>query len=448
LSGWEWVWLTRRELTAAFAPFVLAGMVFRLGGALAAIGAGTLIVAVGFGWPWSRRHLLASVGAERRTRRLLAAITPLAPGAWSGRLPKVRQLRATPAGEVADVLLPAGAAMGDVSAMTERLAVTLGLHSVTTLPDPALAGPLSLHLRTRDPLTGDGLPWPPRDAERVNVWEPVPIGVDEDGRDLSLPLVGHNLLIGGEPGAGKSVALSLLVAAAALDPDTDLHLFDGKLVELAPCTPVAATTAGVDTAQAVEVLAHLDHQMDARYRALLTAGARKITPGLGWRVQVVVVEELAHYLTTGSKDTRARFTELLRDLVSRGRAAGVVVLAATQKPGSEVISTSLRDLFGFRLALRCSTPAASNTILGSGWASTGSDPPRPSESQDNEFAEAFSRSERGAVTYLLDGGHQGEGDQRHPKHSKAKLRARLRVGGDARRVVIRSPGDQSRPERA
>jgi S-DNA-T family DNA segregation ATPase FtsK/SpoIIIE len=48
-----------------------------------------------------------------------------------------------------------------------------------------------------------------------------------------------------------------------------------------------------------------------------------------------------------------------------------VVLAATQKPASDVIPTSLRDLFGFRWAFRCSTPQASDTILGSGWASQG-----------------------------------------------------------------------------
>ena len=35
--------------------------------------------------------------------------------------------------------------------------------------------------------------------------------------------------------------------------------------------------------------------------------------------------------------------------------------------------TALRDLFGFRLALRCNTPQASDTILGQGWASAGFD---------------------------------------------------------------------------
>jgi S-DNA-T family DNA segregation ATPase FtsK/SpoIIIE len=35
------------------------------------------------------------------------------------------------------------------------------------------------------------------------------------------------------------------------------------------------------------------------------------------------------------------------------------------------VPTALRDLFGFRLALRCNTPQASDTILGQGWATLG-----------------------------------------------------------------------------
>ena len=73
------------------------------------------------------------------------------------------------------------------------------------------------------------------------------------------------------------------------------------------------------------------------------------------------------------KAQRQEFAELLRDLVARGRAAGVIVCAATQKPGTDVVPSALRDLFAFRLALRCTTPQASDTILGQGWASNGAD---------------------------------------------------------------------------
>jgi S-DNA-T family DNA segregation ATPase FtsK/SpoIIIE len=106
--------------------------------------------------------------------------------------------------------------------------------------------------------------------------------------------------------------------------------------------------------------------MDQRYLQLLGQQLRKIPPGTG--LHVVVVDELAHYLTWPDKKPRDAFTDTLRDLVSRGRAAGIVVIAATQKPAADIIPTSLRDLFGYRWALRCTTNAASDTILGTGWA--------------------------------------------------------------------------------
>jgi S-DNA-T family DNA segregation ATPase FtsK/SpoIIIE len=86
---------------------------------------------------------------------------------------------------------------------------------------------------------------------------------------------------------------------------------------------------------------------------------------------VIACDELAFYLTAEDRKQRTRFAELLRDLVARGRAAGVIVIAATQKPAADVVPSALRDLFGFRLALRCTTPQASDTILGQGWASLG-----------------------------------------------------------------------------
>ena len=46
-------------------------------------------------------------------------------------------------------------------------------------------------------------------------------------------------------------------------------------------------------------------------------------------------------------------------------------MEATQRPSADIIPTSLRDLFGYRWAFRCSTEASSDTILGHGWASKG-----------------------------------------------------------------------------
>jgi S-DNA-T family DNA segregation ATPase FtsK/SpoIIIE len=122
---------------------------------------------------------------------------------------------------------------------------------------------------------------------------------------------------------------------------------------------------------AIGVLKDLCAEMDRRYATLLAAGLRKIKSGGEFGLHVVAIDELAFYMRGGKREERTELTETLRDLISRGRAAGIIVIAATQKPSSEIIPTFVRDLFSFRMALRCTTPEASDTVLGQGWASQG-----------------------------------------------------------------------------
>jgi DNA segregation ATPase FtsK/SpoIIIE, S-DNA-T family len=154
-------------------------------------------------------------------------------------------------------------------------------------------------------------------------------------------------------------------------PSWRLTLFDPKLVELAVWQGSAARLVGPNVEEAIEVLKQLIGELDDRYRHLLANRARKVTQGDGLPLHLVGVEELAYFTNGPDRKAAQAFSTLLRDFVARGRAAGMVTVATTQKPSADVVPTFLRDLFGFRWALRCSTPQASDTILGSGWASEG-----------------------------------------------------------------------------
>ncbi len=268
------------------------------------------------------------------------------------------------------VRVPRGSSAAHLEKAAETAAAAMGLAGLRVTRDRANAALCTVAVVQRDPLAAtEPLPWPLADAAAFSLWEP--IGVDEDGRQVTLRLPERNVLLGGEPGAGKSAALSLLVAAAALDPGVKLWLLDGKRVELAAWAPAAERLVGPDVAEAADMLDALRAEMDLRYAQLLAWGRRKVSPDDGLGLHVVVIDELALYLATGERKARDRLAESLRDLIARGRAAGVVVLAATQKPSSDVVPTSVRDLFGFRWALRCATRVASDTILGSGWATEG-----------------------------------------------------------------------------
>jgi len=84
------------------------------------------------------------------------------------------------------------------------------------------------------------------------------------------------------------------------------------------------------------------------------------------------VDELAfHTSVVGTSAQRAAFSTAARDVVARCRAAGIVPVMATQRPTSDVVPTSLRDLFSLRCALRTTTKTSSDVILGDGWARQG-----------------------------------------------------------------------------
>ena len=317
------------------------------------------------------RRFLGRLLHRSSVRRHLEAAFHALPGVLSEKRPRIVKITRTAFGDRVDLVLWRGTSIDDLGKVEAVLAASLGVRQVRCVVNAAKRNLVTLAITRRDPFDESALRFPLLDAQRTSLWDPIPVGVDEDGDVVSLSLPERNLLLGGEPGAGKSVALSLLVAAAALDPEVDLWLFDGKVVELVAWSACARVSVGHDVRRAITVLEELTAEMDARYDELLRRNLRKVTRAEGLRLHVVVIDELALYVAGTDKRSSLRFAELLRGLVARGRAAGIIVLAATQKPSTDIVPSTLRDLFGFRWALRCATRDASDTVLGAGWASEG-----------------------------------------------------------------------------
>src|SRR5215218_799143 len=158
-------------------------------------------------------------------------------------------------------------------------------------------------------------PWPLTSAERLSLWQPIPVGVDEDSTQVTVTMPEGNLLLGGEPGAGKSNVLQLLVAVGALDPSVRLTLFDPKLVELAVWQGSAARLVGPNVEEAIEVLKQLIAELDDRYLHLLANRARKVTEGDGLPLHLVGIEELAYFTNGPDRKAAQAFSTLLRDFV-------------------------------------------------------------------------------------------------------------------------------------
>jgi S-DNA-T family DNA segregation ATPase FtsK/SpoIIIE len=332
------------------------------------VGSGVLVILLGL--PDLRRALARQLINERREARLRYVFWYCNIVGRGGHLPNLTDVKIIPAGRIYHIELPIGLYKESLEKRLPELAVAFNAAAIRIGVSETGARHVEMTVTYGDAFRRS-FPSPLLGYKSCSLWDPIVIGVGEDGGTVSMSLFEHNLLIGGEPGSGKSVALSSIVAAGALDPTVHLVLLDGKEVELSLWLDVAGQFVGRSQEDATRVLEEVQAEMDDRYRGMAATRRRKIDRSGNDGLILVVIDELALYLRGGEKALRDRFADLLRDLIARGRAAGVIVVAATQKPSHDIVPTYIRDLFAYRLALRCTSPEASDTILGQGWASQG-----------------------------------------------------------------------------
>lgn len=182
-------------------------------------------------------------------------------------------------------------------------------------------------------------------------------------RDLR---AGPHLLVAGATGAGKSVALNAVLLSLLRHGSEDVRLamIDLKRVELTAYAnmphlvrPVATTRHG-----ALQLLTLIAKRVEARYKLLEKHGLRQwselraVMPGRAYLV--LVVDELGDLLAD-QPNTLALFIRIAQ----LGRAAGVHIVAATQRPDSRIISGVLKAQFPIRLAFAMASATDSRVIL-------------------------------------------------------------------------------------
>jgi DNA segregation ATPase FtsK/SpoIIIE-like protein len=321
--------------------------------------------------PATRRVLVECLARAHWRRRLEQALGHVAHDCFADRRPIVGRVRRSAVGVGCELHLRPGSAPSHVERAAEHLACALGVGEVRVERVKHDASVVALHVVTRDPFGGGPIACPWAGAAETSLWSPLPLGEDELGRPVPLTLVERNLLAGGEPGSAKSNLLQQIAAVTALDPEASLWCLDPKVVELARWAGVAAGVAGPDVTEAIGVLQTLADEMATRYSYLKQRRTRKITKEDGLGLHVLLVDEAMIYLTDPDKKVAAEFAALLRSLVALGRAAGIIVVLATQKPATDVLPSSVRDNIAIRCAFRCTTKDHSDTILGAGWATNG-----------------------------------------------------------------------------
>src|SRR3954451_7936362 len=128
----------------------------------------------------------------------------------------------------------------------------------------------------------------------LSIFDPVHIGIDEFGEPKRVPLIERNMLLGGDPKAGKSGLLNAIVAHAALSLDCKRVLLDGKRLELGQGKKCAELFVGPDIGAALRLLKRLQTMMDNRYDYLEACERRKIIPGGVFLAYLLAIDEIAY----------------------------------------------------------------------------------------------------------------------------------------------------------
>lgn len=159
---------------------------------------------------------------------------------------------------------------------------------------------------------------------------PVPFGYSAAGLIVRDMAVAPNILIAGHPGSGKSNFLHVLAISLLLSRAIRLCIIDLKRLEFSYLQ--GQTLLVTEVQQARQLLQAINRQLDSRLTELERAGAVKIQDFAGnMPFLVVIIDELAEL-----QDDECQV--LLNRILRLGRAAGVCVAAATQRPSSSLFA--------------------------------------------------------------------------------------------------------------
>ena len=201
---------------------------------------------------------------------------------------------------------------------------------------------------------------------------PIVLGKGTGGEPVAVDLAAMpHLLVAGATGAGKSVCLNAIVSCLLMEKspaEMRLLMVDPKRVELTPYNgiPHLITPVVVESDQVVGLLKGLIREMLNRYRRMEEVGARNIESYNRRQPDkmayiVLAVDELADLMMTSSFEVE----QALCRLAQLGRATGIHLIIATQRPSVDVVTGLIKANFPTRISFGVSSQIDSRTILDS-----------------------------------------------------------------------------------
>lgn len=191
---------------------------------------------------------------------------------------------------------------------------------------------------------------------------PLTIGETDEGQNLTIDLASHpHTLIAGTTGSGKSTLIHTIIQNINHLNDNDIRMIkvlisDPKGVDFQQYKErYRVVTTYTDT---IKMLKDVNSEMDTRYKFMAEIKVNEL-PHYYKRI-VVIIDEVADLIL---QDKSKEFETLLIKIAQKSRAAGIHLIAATQRPSVDILTGVIKANFPARIACKVSSKVDSQVIL-------------------------------------------------------------------------------------
>jgi hypothetical protein len=203
-----------------------------------------------------------------------------------------------------------------------------------------------------------------------------PVGLSVNGEtilaDLASPNTCH-MLVGGTAGSGKSEFLKSVVASlASRHPPASLQfsIVDPKVLTFGGITgsPWLANPVLTTLDDALILLRQTVEEMESRYLLLAAEGLLNLQERFAKGrtdkpFRVLIFDEFADLILSGKAEKR-EFETLVARVAAKGRAAGIHLILATQRPDRTIVTGLISANLPMKICLRVTKDTNSRIIIG------------------------------------------------------------------------------------
>lgn len=214
------------------------------------------------------------------------------------------------------------------------------------------------------------------DDPDIHPWNEFPLGVLSEGEAVWDVNKASNLIIAGSAGTGKSVIQRNLIFHCLQHPDKWRFLgIDVKRVELSQYLKYEPAVMGIATnvADGGEMIRYVQYEMLERYRKMEEIGINNFQdlPNPPHAIMFMIDETYSFLVPSGIKTDEAREEDSIKGEASKtlgeiarlGRAAGIYLVLATQRPDPSIFYGELRQNIPARIAAGRMDSIASSLTL-------------------------------------------------------------------------------------